>query len=297
MADNSTSTQDPRTKEAQPPFPAQEQQYPGLEKEMRPAPDYGEASYKGSGKLLGKAAIITGGDSGIGRAVALAFAREGADVLISYLSEESDAQETARVVREAGRKAVMMAGDIGQEAHCRNIVDRAVQEFGKVDLLINNAAYQQTFNSIEEIPAEEWDKTYHTNLFSMFYLCKAAIPHMQPGSAIVNTSSIQGYQPSSSLLVYASTKAAIVDFTKALSSELVKKGIRVNSVAPGPIWTPLIVSTMGGDQSISEFGKETPMGRAGQPAELAPAYVFLASNDSSYITGEVIGVTGGSPIS
>ena len=294
---DSMTDQNPRTEEPQPPFPQQSQPYPGIEKEMRPSPDYGEQTYKGSGKLTGKAAIVTGADSGIGRAVALAFAREGADVLIAYLDEDQDAQETARVVRDAGRKAVTVRGDLGKETHAREVVDRAVKEFGKVDILVNNAAYQKTFKSIEEIPAEEWDRTFHTNLFSMFYLCKAAIPHMQPGSAIVNTSSIQGYKPSSSLLVYASTKAAIVDFTKALSSELVKKGIRVNSVAPGPVWTPLIVSTMGDGQSISNFGKESPMGRPAQPAELAPAYVFLASNDSSYITGEIIGVTGGSPIS
>jgi NAD(P)-dependent dehydrogenase (short-subunit alcohol dehydrogenase family) len=296
MTNDRTATQNPLTEEPRPPMPEQSQSYPGLEKEMRPAPDYGEGSYRGSGKLTGKAAIITGADSGIGRAVALAFAREGADVLISYLCEDTDAEETARVVREAGRKAITMSGDIGQEAHCREIVDSAVSEFGRLDLLVNNAGYQKVFKSIEDIPAEEWDKTFHTNLFAMFYLCKAALPHMEPGSAIVNTASIQGYQPSPSLLVYAPTKAAIVDFTKALSQEVVKKGIRVNAVAPGPIWTPLIPATMDA-KTVSNFGKDSPMGRPGQPAELAPAYVFLASNDASYITGEVIGVTGGSPIS
>lgn len=297
MQDQKTTTPNPLEKEPKPPFQpqSQEDQYPGLEKEMRPKPDFGEESYKGSGKLTGKAAIITGADSGIGRAVALAFAREGADVLISYLNEEPDAQETARVVTDAGRKAVTVAGDISDPAHCKEIVDRAVQEFGKVDILVNNAAYQKQFKSITEISEEEIEHTFRTNIFAMFYLCKAAIPHMQPGSAIVNTASIQAYQPSPSLLPYATTKGAIVTFSKGLSQELAEKGIRVNVVAPGPIWTPLIPASMPAE-TVSKFGQDSPMKRPGQPAELAPSYVFLASDDSSYITGEVIGVTGGEPL-
>jgi NAD(P)-dependent dehydrogenase (short-subunit alcohol dehydrogenase family) len=262
---------------------------------MTPKPDFGEESYKGFGRLEGKAAIITGGDSGIGRAVALAFAREGADVLISYLNEEQDAQETLRVVREAGRKAVAVPGDISDEAHCQQIVQRAVQEFGKLDILVNNAAYQMTHQSIQELTAEEIRYTFGTNIFAMFFLSKAAIQHMQPGSTIINTASIQAYQPSSSLLAYASTKGAIVTFSKGLSQEVIQQGIRVNVVAPGPVWTPLIPATMP-PQQVSQFGQQSPMQRPAQPAELAPAYVFLASQESSYITGEVIGVTGGSPL-
>jgi NAD(P)-dependent dehydrogenase (short-subunit alcohol dehydrogenase family) len=290
------SEQDPKKQGPQPPFPEQQQQPPGLESQMRPRPDYGEESYKGTGKLTGKAALITGGDSGIGRAVALAFAREGADVLISYLNEESDAEETCRVVREAGRKAIAVPGDISQEQHCKALVARAVKEFGKLDILVNNAAYQMTRESIQEISAEEWDHTFRTNIYAMFYLCKEALPHMPEGGAIINTASIQAYQPSSSLLHYATTKGAIVTFTKALAEQAIQQGVRVNAVAPGPIWTPLIPSTMPPEQA-SNFGKQTPMQRPGQPAELAPAFVFLASRDSTYIAGEVIGVTGGKPLS
>ncbi|HEX2640929.1 MAG TPA: SDR family oxidoreductase [Pyrinomonadaceae bacterium] len=288
--------EDPRDSEPKPPFPKQEQPPPGLEKEMSPRPDYGEDSYRGSGRLEGKKAIITGGDSGIGRAIALAFAREGADVLISYLDEEPDAQKTRQIVEEAGRKAVLVPGDISDENHCREIVDRAQKELGGVDILVNNAAFQQTHESIQELSAEELEHTFRTNIFAMFFLCKAALPKMKEGSAIINTASIQAYQPSSSLLAYASTKGAIVTFTKALSEEAIKQGVRVNCVAPGPIWTPLIPATMPPDQ-VKTFGQETPMGRAGQPAELAPIYVFLASQESSYITGEVVGVTGGKPLS
>jgi NAD(P)-dependent dehydrogenase (short-subunit alcohol dehydrogenase family) len=262
---------------------------------MEPRPDYGEESYRGSGKLEGKAAIITGGDSGIGRAVALAFAREGADVLISYLDEHSDAEKTARIVEKEGRRCILAPGDIGDEAHCREIVDRAVQEFGKLDILVNNAAYQDVIESIEEVTEEMLLHTYRTNIFAMFFLCKAAMPHMQPGSTIINTTSIQAYQPSPTLLPYSSTKGAILTFTKGLSEEAIKKGIRVNAVAPGPIWTPLIPATFPGEK-VSKFGKDTPMGRPGQPAELAPVFVFLASQDSTYITGECIGVTGGKPL-
>jgi len=287
--------EDPRTSEPKPPYPEQQQPPPGLEKEMSPRPDYGEDSYIGSGRLEGRKAIITGGDSGIGRAVALAFAREGADVLISYLDEEPDAQETRQIVEDAGRKAVLVPGDIGDEAHCREIVDRAAGELGGVDILVNNAAFQRTHESIEELSQEELEHTFRTNIFAMFFLCKAALPKMKQGSAIINTASIQAYQPSPSLLAYASTKGAIVTFTKAFSEEAIKQGVRVNCVAPGPVWTPLITSTMPAE-SVKSFGNDTPIGRAAQPAELAPIYVFLASQESSYITGEVVGVTGGKPL-
>lgn len=289
-------TENPKEMEPKPPYPEQQQTPPGLESEMHPEPDFGEKSYKGSGRLEGKSAIITGGDSGIGRAIALAFAREGADVLISYLNEESDAQETRRVVEDAGRKAVLMAGDISDEEHCKKIVSRAFDEFGKLDILVNNAAFQRTHESIREIPSEEFDHTFKTNIYAMFYLCKAALPQMKEGGAIINTTSIQSYQPSSSLLAYASTKGAITTFTKALNEEAIKQGVRVNAVAPGPVWTPLIPATMPTEQ-VKTFGKDTPTGRAAQPAELAPLYVFLASQESSYISGEIIGVTGGKPIS
>jgi NAD(P)-dependent dehydrogenase (short-subunit alcohol dehydrogenase family) len=288
-------TNDPRELEAKPPFPEQEQEQVGLESEMEPRPDYGEESYRGSGKLEGKAAIITGGDSGIGRAVALAFAREGADVLISYLDEHSDAEETVRIVEKEGKRCVAVPGDIGEEAHCQALVQRAIDEFGRLDILVNNAAYQDVIQSIEEVTEEMLHHTYRTNIFAMFYLCKAAIPHMQPGSTIVNTTSIQAYQPSPTLLPYSSTKGAILTFTKGLSEEAIKKGIRVNAVAPGPIWTPLIPASFPGEK-VSKFGKDTPMERPGQPAELAPVFVFLASQDSTYITGECIGVTGGKPL-
>jgi NAD(P)-dependent dehydrogenase (short-subunit alcohol dehydrogenase family) len=287
--------QDPKERGAQPPFPEQSQRPPGLESEMEPKPDFGEQSYRGTSKLTGKAAIVTGGDSGIGRAVAVAFAREGADVLISYLNEESDAQETCRVVRETGRKALAVPGDIGQEEQCRSLVERAVSEFGKLDILVNNAAFQMTHESIQELSSEEWDHTFRTNIYAMFYLCKAALPHMGEGGAIINVASIQAYQPSPSLLAYASTKGAIVTFSKALAEEAIKQGVRVNVVAPGPVWTPLIPSTMPPEQH-TEFGKQTPVGRPAQPAELAPLFVFLASQESSYIIGEVVGVTGGKPL-
>jgi NAD(P)-dependent dehydrogenase (short-subunit alcohol dehydrogenase family) len=286
---------DPKEEEPKPPFPEQEQEPPGLESEMRPRPDYGEDSYRGYGRLEGKAAIITGGDSGIGRAVALAFAREGADVLISYLNEEEDARETARAVEKAGRRCVAVAGDIGDESHCQSIVTRAVEEFGKLDILVNNAAFQMTHESIREIPSDEFEHTFRTNVFAMFYLCKAALPRMSEGGAIINTASIQAYQPTSSLLGYAATKGAIVTFSKALVEEAMKQGVRVNVVAPGPVWTPLIPSTMPVEQ-VKTFGQDTPVGRAAQPVELAPVYVFLASPESSYVCGEVLGVTGGKPL-
>lgn len=288
-------SQDPREKDPKPPQPSQQQEPPGLESEMDPKPDYGEESYKGSGKLKGKAAVITGGDSGIGRAVALAFAREGADVLISYLSEESDAEETARVVEAAGRKCVTVAGDISEEAHCRAIINRAVKEFGKVDVLVNNAAFQMTRESIEEISSEEFDRTLKTNLYAMFWLTKAAVPHMPKGGAVINTSSIQADAPSPELLPYAMTKAAIQNFTGGLAQMLGKKGIRANCVAPGPIWTPLIPATMP-PEKVKNFGKNVALGRPGQPAELAPVFVLLASDDSSYMAGATVAVTGGKPL-
>jgi NAD(P)-dependent dehydrogenase (short-subunit alcohol dehydrogenase family) len=275
--------------------PAQQQQPPGTQSEMRPKPDCGEESYVGSGRLAGKAAVITGGDSGIGRAVAIAYAREGADVLISYLEEDDDAQETARLVEDAGRKAVLVRGDISDAQHCRDIVATAVEEFGRVDILVNNAAYQMTHESLEEIPDEEWDYTFATNVSAMFHLCKAAAPHMAPGSSIIGSSSVNSDMPSPTLAPYAATKAAIANFAASLAQLLGEKGIRVNSVAPGPIWTPLIPSTMPEDKG-ENFGKNVPLGRAGQPVEVAPVYVLLASDEGSYISGARIAVTGGRPI-
>ena len=262
---------------------------------MHPKPDHGEESYRGAHKLEGKAAIITGADSGIGRAVAIAFAREGADVLISYLDEHEDAERTAHWVRDAGRRAVLMPGDISQQGHCREIIQQAVAEFGKLDILVNNAAMQRTHQDISEISAEEWDLTFRTNIYSQFYLCQAAIPHMKPGAAIVNTTSINATDPSPQLLAYATTKGAIANFTAGLAQMVASRGIRVNAVAPGPIWTPLIPSTMP-QEKVENFGANTPLGRAGQPAELAPAYVLLASKEASYITGAVLPVTGGRPM-
>jgi len=286
---------DPRHIGDQPPFPSQDQPYPGSEAEMSPQPDFGETSYRGSGKLEGKIALITGADSGIGRAVALAFAREGADILISYLNEDEDAEETARVVREAGRRALTVSGDIQEEAHCIELVQRAVQELGQLDILVNNAAFQNVVDDIQELTSAEWDRAFKTNIYAMFYLSKEALKVLPAGGTIINTTSIQAYQPSAGMLHYASTKGAIVTFTKALAEEGLKHGVRVNAVAPGPVWTPLIVSTMPPAQHTG-FGKGSPMGRPAQPAELAPSYVFLASQDSSYIAGEIIGVTGGSPL-
>jgi NAD(P)-dependent dehydrogenase (short-subunit alcohol dehydrogenase family) len=289
-------TKDPKEQGPKPPFEEQPQEPPGIESEMTPRPDYGADTYRGHGRLAGKAAVVTGGDSGIGRAVAVAFAREGADVLISYLEEEEgDAAETARAVEAAGRRCVRVAGDIREEAHCESIVGRAVEEFGRLDVLVNNAAFQMTHGSIQEISTEEFDRTFRTNVYAMFYLCKAALPRMREGGSIINTASIQAYQPSAELLAYAATKGAIVTFSKGLASEAMKSGVRVNVVAPGPIWTPLITSTMP-HEKYEEFGKDTPEERPGQPAELAPVFVFLASQESSYVCGEVIGVTGGKPL-
>jgi NAD(P)-dependent dehydrogenase (short-subunit alcohol dehydrogenase family) len=283
-------------------FPGPEQQgpeqleHPGLSREMDLKPDYGEDSYRGSGKLADRRALITGGDSGIGRAVALAFAREGADLLIAYLpSEEDDARETCRLVEDTGRKVVAVPGDIREEQHCVELVERTVADLDGLDILVNNAAYQMSQRGIADITTEQFDRVMKTNVYAMFWLCKAALSHLEPGSSIINTTSIQAYQPSPQLLDYATTKAAILNFTKGLAQELAPKGIRVNAVAPGPIWTPLIPATLPPDK-VEQFGADTPLGRAGQPAELAPAYVFLASTDSSYITGERIGVTGGNPL-
>ena len=298
MTEDQHTQQDPTQQYHQPDRQLeQELEHPGIESEMQPQPDYGYETYRGSGRLEGRATIITGGDSGIGRAVALAFAREGADVLISYLpGEEPDAQETAQVVEAAGKKAVKMPGDIGEEAQCQRLVEQALSEFGKIDILVNNAAYQMYREGLASISADELEHTYRANVFSMFYLCKAALPHMQPGSSIINTSSVEAYMPQPMLLDYASTKAAIANFTKGLAMEVAQQGIRVNTVAPGPVWTPLIPATMPAEM-VGQFGQqESPMGRAAQPAELAPAYVFLASQESSYVNGETLGVTGGVPL-
>ena len=278
-----------------PPFPEQKQPMPGSEEAMDPKPDYGEESYKGSGKLKGKKAIITGGDSGIGRAVALAFAREGADVLISYYNEHEDAEKTKKVVEDAGRKAILMPGDIKDAAHCRTIIDKAVKEFGRVDILVNNAAHQASFKDVGEISDEEWDVTFRTNIYAMFYLVKAAVPHMPKGGSIINTASINADTPSPQLLAYATTKGAIQNFTGGLAQLLAEKEIRANCVAPGPIWTPLIPSTMP-NEKVKSFGKQVPMQRPGQPKEVAPAYVLLASSEASYISGATIAVTGGKPL-
>ena len=277
-----------------PPFPRQTQEMPGTTDRMQPLPDHGENSYQGSGRLKDKRAIITGGDSGIGRAVAVAYAREGADVLISYLSEHDDAMATKALVEEAGRKAVLAAGDIQSSDHCRRIVETAVRELGGIDILVNNAAHQATFKNIEDISDEEWELTFRVNMHAMFYLTKAAVPHMKKGSAIINTASINADAPNPILLAYATTKGAIHNFSAGLAQMLADRGIRVNVVAPGPIWTPLIPSTMPED-TVTNFGKTVPMKRPGQPVELASAYVMLADPMSSYVSGATIAVTGGKP--
>ncbi len=286
--------EDPVAKYPKPPFPRNPQDVPGVEDAMRPKADHGEESYKGTDRLRGKKAIITGGDSGIGKAIAIAFAREGADVLISYLDdvEDTDAQDTVKYVEEAGRRAVLVKGDISSEVVCARIVDLAVREFGKIDILVNNAAYQMSRQSLQDIPNWEWDRTFAVNIHSMFYLCKAAEPYMPAGSSIINTTSVNAYSPNPTLLPYAATKAAIQNFTANLSQLLLEqgKGIRVNAVAPGPIWTPLIPSTIPDHEN---FGDNTPFERPGQPVEVAPAYVFLASEEANYIAGATIPVTGG----
>ena len=278
-----------------PPFPKQKQPMPGLTAKMEPVPDHGEKSYKGSGRLKGKKAIITGGDSGIGRAVAIAYAREGADILIAYLTEDEDARATQQLVEAESRKAVVMRGDIQDANHCESIIKKAVAEFGSIDILVNNAAHQASFKAIEDISNEEWELTFRVNIHAMFYLTKAAVPHMKAGSAIINTASINSDHPNPTLLAYATTKGAIYNFTAGLAQLLAEKGIRANAVAPGPIWTPLIPSTLPED-AVSKFGSNTPMKRPGQPAELATAYVMLADPMSSYVSGATIAVTGGRPM-
>ncbi|CAN5275017.1 SDR family oxidoreductase [soil metagenome] len=277
-----------------PPLPRQQQEMPGYTSRMKPVPDHGEKTYKGSGRLAGKRAVITGGDSGIGRAVAIAYSREGADVLISYLSEHEDAEDTKRLVEDAGRKAVLLPGDLQAAAHCRRVIDTAVSELGGLDILGNNAAHQATFKEIGDISDEEWELTFRVNMHAMFYLTKAAVPHLPRGGCIINTASLNSDAPNPTLLAYATTKGAIHNFTAGLAQMLAEKGIRVNAVAPGPIWTPLIPSTMSPD-TVSKFGSNVPMKRPGQPAELATAYVMLADPLSSYVTGATIAVTGGRP--
>ncbi|WCN05276.1 SDR family oxidoreductase [Streptomyces sp. M92] len=275
--------------------PRQQQVPPGVTTEMVPEPDHGEDSYRGSGRLTGKAAVITGGDSGIGRAVAIAYAREGADLLLSYLDEHEDAEETARWVRDAGRTCVLVPGDVADPAHCRAIIDIAVREFGRVDVLVNNAAHQMTRDSVTDIPDEEWDRTLAINLSAFFHLTKTAVPHMRPGSAIIGSTSVNSDNPPPQLLAYDVTKAGIANMVGSLAQMLASKGIRANSVAPGPIWTPLIPATMPPEQ-VENFGSQVPLGRPGQPAELAPVYVMLASDEASYVSGARIAVTGGQPI-
>ncbi|MEW2295643.1 SDR family oxidoreductase [Streptomyces sp. NPDC006743] len=275
--------------------PRQQQVPPGDTAEMTPRPDHGEESYRGSGRLAGKAAVITGGDSGIGRAVAIAYAREGADVLVSYLDEHEDARETERWVREAGRRCVLVPGDVADPAHCRSVVGKAVEEFGRIDVLVNNAAFQMTRDSIEDIPDEEWDRTLAINLSAFFHLTKAAVPHMPPGASIIGSTSVNSDSPPPQLLPYDVTKAGIANMVGSLAQMLASKGIRANSVAPGPIWTPLIPATMPPEQ-VESFGSQVPLGRPGQPAELAPVYVLLASDEASYVSGARIAVTGGQPI-
>ena len=288
-----TGNQDPTSKHYTEGFPKQEQKQPGLTAPMDPQPDHGEQSYEGHGRLEGKRALITGGDSGIGRAVAIAYAREGADVAITYLAEEADdAAATAEWVEKAGRKALLIEGDLMEEDHCRSLVSRVVDELGGLDVVVLNAAYQKDRDGLENLPTEEFDRVFRTNLYSTMWIAAEAIPHLAPGSSIITTSSIQAFNPAPNLIDYAMTKAAQVAFTKALAQQLGEKGVRVNAVAPGPIWTPLIPATEWPDK-LPTFGQDTPLGRAGQPAELAAAYVLLASDDASYISGAILPVTGG----
>ena len=294
----SAANEDPIKQHSQPDTESENRiEHPGVTSSMDEQPDHGESTYEGTGKLDGKHALVTGGDSGIGRAVAIAFAREGADVAIAYLeAEEEDAQTTVRLVEDAGRRALAVPIDLQHEDQCQQLIDKTVDEFGGIDILVNNAAYQMGQpGGIEDITTEQFDRVMKTNLYAMFWLCKQALPHMEAGATIINTSSVQATHPSPELLDYATTKAGIVNFTKGLAAMVAERGIRVNTVAPGPIWTPLIPATMP-DDNIEGFGEHTPLGRAGQPAELAPAYVFFASPESSYITGEVLAVTGGMPL-
>jgi NAD(P)-dependent dehydrogenase (short-subunit alcohol dehydrogenase family) len=297
MSENQYSAQNPAEQHAVPGSGDRPIEHPGRTADMDLTPDHGEQTYRGTGRLVGKKAVITGGDSGIGRAVAIAFAREGADVLITHLeAEEDDAQETVGWVAETGQRGITVSVDLREEQQCHVLVDRAVREFGQIDVLVSNAAYQMSQDGgLDAISSEQFDRVMKTNIYGLFWLCKAAVPHMRPGSTVITSSSVQAFQPSPHLMDYAASKAAIVNFTKSLGQQLVDRGIRVNSVAPGPVWTPLIPATMPKDK-LESFGTQSPLGRAAQPAELAPFYVFLASQESSYMTAEVLGVTGGSPI-
>lgn len=296
MAEPTTQKQDPKDAQEKPPYREKTQEHPGIEGEMRVKPDFGEESYKGLNRLTDRVALITGADSGIGRAVALAFAREGADVAIGYLNEHQDAAETKRVVTEAGRKAITVAGDLAIEAECKRLVEEAVKAFGRIDILVNNAAYQdKAVETFEELTSERVERTFRVNILAMFHLVRYALPHMKEGAVIINVASIQAYNPSYEILDYAATKGAIVTFTKGLAQDLIRRGIRANVVAPGPVWTPLIVQSFD-KKKVKTFGKDSPMERPAQPVELAPAFVFLASNESSYVNGEVLGVTGGKPL-
>lgn len=278
-----------------PPFPEQTQSLPGSFLKMQPRPDHGEESWRGAGRLNGRVAVITGGDSGIGRAVAIAFAREGADIVLSYLNETEDAADTARWITDSGQACLALPGDIADPAHCRAIIDKAVERFGRIDILVNNAAHQETFNALDEIPDAEWQRTFAVNIHAMFYLAKAAVAHMAPGSSIINTTSINADKPNPSLLAYATTKGAIQNFTTGLAEMLADKLIRVNCVAPGPVWTPLIPASMSAEK-VANFGANYPMKRPAQPVELASAYVMLAESAASYISGATIAVTGGKPM-
>ncbi|MDX6318105.1 MAG: hypothetical protein QOD35_1505 [Nocardioidaceae bacterium] len=296
MTDDQTSPQDPTTRYPQPPQPEQEQPVPGLAGEMTPRPDHGEESYVGSGRLEGRRAIVTGADSGIGRAAAIAFAREGADVVLSYLeSEQADADEVIALVEKAGRRAVAVPGDLSTEEGNKALVETAVHELGGIDVLVSVAGHQQAVQAIADLSTEQFDETFRTNVYGLFWLCKAALPHLDPGASIITTSSVQAYNPSPQLLDYAATKAAINTFSKALAQQVAERGIRVNVVAPGPFWTPLQVSGGQPTEALPSFGEQAPLGRAGQPAELAGAYVYLASGESSYTTASTLSVTGGSP--
>ena len=284
-----------QTEQPRPPFPEQQQEPPGREAEMQPLADHGEESYVGHDRMTDRVALITGADSGIGRAVAIAFAREGADVVCSYLQEDEDAAETKRWVEEAGRRCLTIAGDISDREHCESLVARTVDEFDRLDVLVNNAAFQMSYDTFLDIPPDELEWVFRTNVLAIFHLCQFAVPKMKEGSTIINTTSIQAAQPSPQLLHYATTKGAVSTFTKGLAQELAERGIRVNAVAPGPIWTPLVTMSFPPEKN-AHFGEDTPLGRPGQPGELAPAYVFLATEASSYISGEVIGATGGKPL-
>ncbi|BFV56502.1 SDR family oxidoreductase [Kitasatospora sp. CMC57] len=298
MSSDQFTPQDPVGQHPRPDFTDQSQSYPGSSDRMEPEPDYGEETYRGTGRLAGRVALVTGGDSGIGRAVALAYAREGADLLFCHLSdEEEDAAETVRLVRSTGQRAVAVAGDVREEGFCAELVERTVGELGRLDVLVNNAAYQLAQEEgLAAISTDQFDRVMKTNVYAMFWLSQAALPHLRPGSSIINTTSVQAYEPKPHLLDYAASKGAILTFTQGLARQLAPDGIRVNAVAPGPVWTPLIPATMPPEQ-VAEFGKQSPLGRPAQPAEMAPIYVFLASQEASYVTGEVVNATGGKPLS